>query len=890
MSMKFAILIGPIAAIAAKMNAKYNRLHWVESGGGCSQTGGTDKREGEVDCVLEGRGLDWCKGGRKKKHGCRGGQEAEEGREMATCSPRPRNALAKIDYAAEREDILRRRLYPAFDAWLGAATREGRSAGDKTGVCVCVPARGETTAREGDETSEGQVILAFHPLWLQHKAVNGVFAGVNEVFWLVVDMVVDEVNRTYEAQVQRDSQSSKVVSEYGCADIVRRVDSGKRAMLSMQKAGGEVLCLHRVPGKMRTPPHCLVTLWPLTASTLSRRTPSTPTPLRTRQWAQNHPSVTTAPTPSSPGEARSVSPSSPRSLSLPSDSFPQSVLLSNSTSDSDSDIDSDFFDSSIMTPPTNKPVLATITHLKPDRCPILEAGVITPEILYLWRRACQKYLKNCKERTADDLVSFVADEMREPILEKWYMASQTRIDALKLDAYISELGALVLEKGWEGKMRRKVLGAKMAMGQKFADWAYDIQNVNAILSQAAPAFALSDTDLKNILDAGLTETLQADLDTEPVLSTELNAWISEVKGRDDRLKFETGRMQEIIDAQPAKSSPKGKLSLAERLSSPKPSLASRFTTPPPKKTTANCPPLTDAEKILLDLHDGCRRCRKFYIGHRTQNCDGEFPDAATYHTLTQADAEAQAAVRGKTLQVKREPTAAVRTSKNILDADYEESDSDRDGYILPPLTVPHLYANVTLSGPSVSEFPVPVFSLLDIGCPSVVISDQLVKQLGLRRFPLPTEEDNLSSLSESPLSCREYVKLKVSSADGNWTSRVVRAKVNVGLFDKRTGFDLLNNPTHPPRQWTPEWTVPAPTPKKPKRKPVSSEPVPLGSSALLPISVMLQVKNRIDDLDLQKLLKDEDIRLKNKHADVFPLRLPDNTADLPGDILHTVFD
>ena len=113
-----------------------------------------------------------------------------------------------------------------------------------------------------------------------------------------------------------------------------------------------------------------------------------------------------------------------------------------------------------MTPPINKPVLATITHLKPDRCPILEAGVITPEILYLWRRACQKYLKNCKERTADDLVSFVADEMREPILEKWYMASQTCIDALKLDAYISELGTLVLEKGWEGEMCRK--------GQKFA--------------------------------------------------------------------------------------------------------------------------------------------------------------------------------------------------------------------------------------------------------------------------------------------------------------------------------------------------------------------------------------------------------------------------------------
>jgi hypothetical protein len=300
-----------------------------------------------------------------------------------------------------------------------------------------------------------------------------------------------------------------------------------------------------------------------------------------------------------------------------------------------------------MTPPINRPVLATITHPKSDRCPILEAGVITPEILQQWRRACQKYLKNSKDRTADDLVSYVADEMREPILEKWYMASQTRIDALKLDAYILELGSLVLEKGWEGKMRRKVLGARMAAGQTFADWAYDIQNINAILSQAAPTFAVGSPELKNILDAGLTETLQQDLDTEPVLSTELNAWISEVKGRDDRLKFETGRMQEIIDSQPTKPSSKGKLSLAERLSSPKPSLASRLTSPPPKDTNPKCPGLTDPEKILLDFHDGCRRCRKFYIGHRTLNCDGEFPDAATYRTLTYADAVAQAAARGK---------------------------------------------------------------------------------------------------------------------------------------------------------------------------------------------------------------------------------------------------
>ncbi|KAK6984159.1 hypothetical protein R3P38DRAFT_2413233, partial [Favolaschia claudopus] len=405
--------------------------------------------------------------------------------------------------------------------------------------------------------------------------------------------------------------------------------------------------------------------------------------------------------------------------------------------------------------------------------------------------------------------------------------------------------------------------------------------------------SLSCSHLKNILDAGLTEDLQKDLDTEPILASELNAWIAEVKGRDDRLKFETERMQVVVQ-ETLRSKPKGKPSLLDRLSSPKPTLALRLSSPSPA-AVQKCPPLTDGEKALLDLHDGCRRCRQFYIGHRTLNCDGTFPDAATYKTLTQADAVAQAAARGKTLKVKH----------------YEESDSDSDGYVLPPLTVPHLYVNLTLSGPSISDFPIPVRSLLDIGCPSIVISDTLVTKLGLRRYPLPLEEDNLSSLSESPLSCREYVKLKVSSGDGNWTSGVVRAKVNVGLciplilgmpflaaehividseqrtaVDKRTGFDLLNNPLYPPRQWQPEWVIPPPTPKKPKRKPPVSEPIPFSRSADLPVSVMLEIKNRIDDLALQKLLQDEDARLKAKHADVFPTRLPD--YDLPENILHRI--
>ncbi|KAJ7123037.1 hypothetical protein C8R44DRAFT_735643 [Mycena epipterygia] len=57
-------------------------------------------------------------------------------------------------------------------------------------------------------TRGGEWILVFHPLWLQHEAVNGA-AGEQGV----------------RSASLANSRSGKVVSEYRRADIVRRVDS-----------------------------------------------------------------------------------------------------------------------------------------------------------------------------------------------------------------------------------------------------------------------------------------------------------------------------------------------------------------------------------------------------------------------------------------------------------------------------------------------------------------------------------------------------------------------------------------------------------------------------------------------------------------------------------------
>ena len=76
----------------------------------------------------------------------------------------------------------------------------------------------------------------------------------------------------------------------------------------------------------------------------------------------------------------------------------------------------------------------------------------------------------------------------------------------------------------------------------------------------------------------------------------------------------------------------------------------------------------------------------------------------------------------------------------MISSQTEAYDDETDSYVdLSSFTVPHLVATLDAFGPNISEFSQPVPALLDIGCPSIVISSNLVDELGLRRYPLPLE-------------------------------------------------------------------------------------------------------------------------------------------------------
>jgi hypothetical protein len=48
------------------------------------------------------------------------------------------------------------------------------------------------------------------------------------------------------------------------------------------------------------------------------------------------------------------------------------------------------------------------------------------------------------------------------------------------------------------------------------------------------------------------------------------------------------------------------------------------------------PRLSDDDRDLLELHHGCKKCRRCYVQHTNANCPNDFPDARTYRPLSQS--------------------------------------------------------------------------------------------------------------------------------------------------------------------------------------------------------------------------------------------------------------
>ncbi|THG94211.1 hypothetical protein EW026_g7216 [Hermanssonia centrifuga] len=105
----------------------------------------------------------------------------------------------------------------------------------------------------------------------------------------------------------------------------------------------------------------------------------------------------------------------------------------------------------------------------------------------------------------------------------------------------------------------------------------------------------------------------------------------------------------------------------------------------------------------------------------------------------------------------------------------DKSWSSDNEYVTPPLSLPHIIWNARLHAPSGISDPLPM--LIDTGATTVLIRDDFVMQLKLRRRPLHTPFRYKAAFGSDIRSSSEYVKLRVFNSDLSWLSISVLAVV-----------------------------------------------------------------------------------------------------------------
>ena len=371
-----------------------------------------------------------------------------------------------------------------------------------------------------------------------------------------------------------------------------------------------------------------------------------------------------------------------------------------------------------------------------------------------------------------------------------------------------EFRARWLPHDWEQTVRSKILSARLyPKKQKFEDWASSIQSLN--VSLRGTDSHLDDDRIRLQLEAGLDEDLQqAARDSKTHEEKSLHPWIAKIKDLDNQRIIQRKRVAEAVE-EAMKSNKKPFTSssrYANTADAKTPATSSSSTT-----STCDYPPkLTDEERRLLMEYLGCLKCRKFFAGHRAHQCTTTISGKG-YKPLTEKDA-----LRAKAAHNAKQSTSQISTVATVSEAGPSSPDQTNDfcaavfpslpsGVIgdgsfsdgsdssfasvssPPPLKSKHFIWNCILNGPAVT-FPVNKPTLIDNGCHMVLIHPDVIKELGLPIFALKEPEivDVAISFSKSGITRKKhslvhYVKLRPSSSDSIFHSRLVHAVICPGL-------------------------------------------------------------------------------------------------------------
>ena len=301
--------------------------------------------------------------------------------------------------------------------------------------------------------------------------------------------------------------------------------------------------------------------------------------------------------------------------------------------------------------------------------PTMLPGRVTPALLLQWEEHATAYFD--KAKTPDpEKVSSVLTCWRDSEIDNFIKMNKTRFrkPEFTFPMFMAEIRKRFLDPLWQNNIMRNVVNAKMDSTESFSKFANRVIAGNNLLE--GTGIRLDATALRKTLMGNMSEFLASKLDRLRTTERERLAaiegfeeWMSEIVAFDREATSDLKRIAEMLredvsykrqrlDDNVIQNPPPVPFQPSQVPNTSVPPVfrgtGANAIRPPPFSATPNarftqpsssgrkrCPPLTQSEIALLNKHKGCRKCRKFYVSHRGNDCPNDFPDGNNYVPLSE---------------------------------------------------------------------------------------------------------------------------------------------------------------------------------------------------------------------------------------------------------------
>jgi hypothetical protein len=393
--------------------------------------------------------------------------------------------------------------------------------------------------------------------------------------------------------------------------------------------------------------------------------------------------------------------------------------------------------------------IATVTVEKRGGLPTLSTGKVTPEVFAEFVRVAKAFFRE-KEIQPPRQVARISGALTDSGHLEWYDANETNLESGDFNTFCAAFRAKFVSSRDDQELQRSLYASKQG-NKDFLDWAQDVCRINRLITGSTAH--LSDAQLSHVLRGNMDPELQKKIgtytfDSDP--STDLQGWISEIQEAHEELNDERARVRRMMETMMKSSAAKVKATTTTTTATTATTSTRQMRDP----DRVFIPKLTAEERQLLFDNDGCLKCRRVFAGHRSKDCPNDFPKKAVLVTQALVDRfRPKSTPVGTTTQSAAAPVG--------FSSVQETGDSDSERYVpfdMPTYTVPGFISNL------------PTKAFIDSGCSTVLISEELVQQLNLRRTPFPKKQKlGLATIGQDVESA-EWVRISVELCNRKWKS------------------------------------------------------------------------------------------------------------------------